>query len=227
MSDLSITAPPTAAELDRALARSLGRGRRLVRRRQQRRAAAGVLGVAVLMGGGFGVLRSLSEDRPSSTTPAGQPGATSSGSTASTTNAPSAPTTTWPSAAGWPTSVTEGGVVSVTNPEPVRDVTVTAPGGVALGGGVITTRGVEAVFEARRLDDGRVLVRFVCQRGADDHVDVVRLRRTGSAVQVDGEVTGVPGDAPCTGAVGASLAVTVPGGPLPADATVTVADLRG
>ena len=51
----------TETDLARALATSLDRGHRLVRRRNQRRAAVGGLGAVALLAGGFGVISSLSD----------------------------------------------------------------------------------------------------------------------------------------------------------------------
>lgn len=52
----------TEADLARALATSLDRGHRLVRRRNQRRAALGGVGAVALLASGFGVINSLSDD---------------------------------------------------------------------------------------------------------------------------------------------------------------------
>ncbi len=59
--DLDLDLDLTETDLARALATSLDRGHRLVRRRNQRRAAVGGLGAVALLAGGFGVISSLSD----------------------------------------------------------------------------------------------------------------------------------------------------------------------
>lgn len=199
----------TSADLERALATTRSRGGRLLRRRQQRRAAFSALGVVALLAGGFGVLNSLSDDAADVVvTPAGPSGA--AGDTpltpaASTTTSPPVSTTlVEPGApAGFTRSDLADGVVLLQNGTPPASTTTTAPGGVAIGTAAAVDRRAAVTgftVEAPR----RMSIELACE-GAANHLDRVLYRLADDVVTVQAVMVHDAAEAPCADPVGVDL----------------------
>jgi len=201
----------TDADLERAFGRTMDRGRHLVRRRNQRRTALGVLGAAVLLAGGFGVISSLSDDTPVVVTPAGN-GGKESGPTTSTTNASPGPTSTVQDAPmGFVRSETGiEGILRIDNTTPPMGgdgqavtTTILEDGTeVGIDSAASATRGVP-VTGAQRTGDHSVVVSFECDPAAG-YLDHVIYRLQGSTLQVQIALEGVT-DIGCTGDRGVEL----------------------
>lgn len=208
----------TDADLDRALATTLDRGNRLVRRRNRRTGLVGGLGIVVLLLGGFGVLRTLSDDdRGVVVEPAGG-GNQELAPTASTTTTPSVSTTT-PSPLGF-SRVESGGVLLFTNTTPEPNTARDVGGGVSIGGGIVQVRSADLVA-ASVIDPERVALTFRCERSGDDRLEALRVRVDGSRLVVQGTIIGISGGTECTAGSGTRIEVTLPGAGLSADTEIS------
>ena len=194
------------AELERALGRSVARGRQLVARRARRRAAAGLVGAAALLVGGFGIIESLSDDTPVVVPPAGRTGGPESGPTASTTNGSSVPATTEAVVPGAPAGFTRtdvgDGLVRIDNDTSIEDLRTPTSPSTMVGGGVVDigTAATEVpaaeITGAVRVGDHELRVTYECDPTAT-HVGSVIYRLDGSVVRVQVRLEGVT-SVPCS-----------------------------
>lgn len=209
----------TEADVDRALATTMERSGRLLRRRTRRRAAFSGLGVVVLLAGGFGVLNSLSEDDGAAVVvgPAGQPGDTVLAPATTTTT--SSPVPTIPP--GYESGASPEGVNFVLYTGPDDQTTSTAPDNVAIAGGVSDTR-LATVHAAAVLPGNVIRVEFDCIFNAADRVESARYFLRGDVVHLDATLSVGRAGAACVEGVGATFELPYASGDLPAEVTVEV-----
>jgi hypothetical protein len=215
----------TDEDVDRALAGTIARGDSMLAKRRRRNAFVSGLGVAVLLVGGFGMLRSLADDDQVVVGNDGSGGSVESTAPAptglapatSTTKGSSVPTTIRMIASGGLLRSESGGVVVLTNPEPPESPpTSTGSNGAVIGGGSSQER--SAAVGGRLVGPDVVRVEIECIR-TNDHLDELRYQLAGDRLTVQATVTSF--GAECAGGPGIAVDLTIPGVPLPADLQVT------